>query len=329
MAELPPLLQSTVLRTFREDGPGWLRGVPQLLAACERRWSLTLGEPFPNIAYNYVAPAVLANGTEVVLKAGVPNNEIPAQAAALAGYGGRGAVRLLAADVELGVLILERVRPGAMLSTLADDEAATAIAATVMRQIWFAPPPDGPFPTVHGWAAGLGRVRRQFGGGTGPLPSALYERAERLFVELAASAPPSMVLHGDLHHFNILDGGERGWLAIDPKGVVGDPGFDVYALLCNPRPDLLTRAEPGRILVRRVDQLAEALGFERDRVRDWGVAGAVLSAAWSVEDGGDWRFAMRCAELLAEGMTSPPPLGGYPERRPLSREERGSTDGRV
>jgi len=307
MTELPLPFLTTIVRTFKEDGRVWLRGLPGLLAACERRWSLTLGEPFPNLSYHYVAPAMRADGSEVVLKAGVPNREIVAQAAALACYDGRGAVRLIEADIELGVLILERVRPGAMLSALDDDEAATAIAASVMRQLWVPPPPDGPFKRVRDWAADLGTLRLQFGGGTGPLPRGLYERAERLFAELEASAPPPVVLHGDLHHFNILDGGgldggERGWLAIDPKGVIGDPCFDVGALLHNPRPQLLARPDPGRILARRVDQLAEALGFDRARVRDWGVASAVLSACWSAEDGGDdWHFAMRCAELLAGG----------------------------
>src|SRR6476620_1923845 len=130
MVELSPQFRATIVGTFKEDGWVWLDGLPRLLAECERRWSLALGEPFPNLSYHYVAPATLADGTEVVLKAGVPNAEIAAQAAALAGYGGRGAARLIAADAPLGVLILERVRPGTLLSTLADDGAATAIAAS-------------------------------------------------------------------------------------------------------------------------------------------------------------------------------------------------------
>ena len=77
-------------------------------------------------------------------------------------------------------------------------------------------------------------------------------------------APP-VVLHGDLHHFNILAAERQPWLAIDPKGVVGEPVYETGALLRNPWPDLLSLPDPGRILARRVDQLAEELGFDRAR----------------------------------------------------------------
>ena len=142
-------------------------------------------------------------------------------------------------------------------------------------------------------------MRRHFSGGTGPLPAPLVEQAEALFAELIASQAEPVLLHGDLHHFNILAARRQPWLAIDPKGVVGEPAYETGALLRNPA-EMLAGPHPGRILARRVDQLCEELDLDRERVRGWGVAQAVLSAYWSWEDHGHvWDDALVFAELLA------------------------------
>ena len=198
---------------------------------------------------------------------------------------------------------MERLWPGTPLSALTDDEQATSIAAQVMRQVWRPVPADHTFPSVEDWAGGLQKMRRYFEGGTGPLPTKLVELAEALFAELLGSMAEPVLLHGDLHHDNILTAERQPWLALDPKGLVGEPAYEVGALLRNPFPRLITVPQPGRILARRVDQLAQELGFERERITGWGVAQAVLSAWWSIEDHGyGWEYAITCAELLMELM---------------------------
>lgn len=138
------------------------------------------------------------------------------------------------------------------------------------------------------------------GGGTGPFPGVLVKTAETLFAELSGSMAEAVLLHGDLHYANILAAERRPWLALDPKGVVGEPAYEVGALLRNPMPELLTQRQPGRILKRRADQLAEELGFDRARLLGWGLVQAVLAAWWSVEDRGHgWEPWIACAELLA------------------------------
>lgn len=272
-----------------------------MLAACAQRWSLAIAPPFPNLTYNYVAPAARADGVEVVLKVGPPNPELLTEIAALRGYDGRGSVRLLDADPEWGALLLERLRPGVPLTTVAGDEAATLIAAQVMRQLWRPAPPDHAFPTVARWAAGLQRLRQTFAGGVGPFPAGLVATAENLFAELLPSMAEPVLLHGDLHHDNILQAQRQPWLALDPKGVVGEPAYELGALLRNPQPQLLAYPEPARILARRVDLLAEFFGLARERIIGWGVAQAVLSAWWSYEDHGHgWAPAMTVARLLRE-----------------------------
>jgi streptomycin 6-kinase len=120
-----------------------------------------------------------------------------------------------------------------------------------------------------------------------------------LFTDLLASSQEPILLHGDLHHGNILSAERERWLALDPKGIVGEAAYEVGALLRNPMPQLLKDLHPGRILARRVDQLAEELGFDRERLLSWGIAQAVLSAWWSYEDHGHgWEPAIACAEHM-------------------------------
>jgi streptomycin 6-kinase len=298
---VPEAFARTIVEVFQQDGVAWLERLPSTIADCERRWSLVAAPPVPNLSYNYVAPAVRSDGTSVILKLGVPSREFGTEIAALRLYDGRGCGRLLDADADLGIMLLERLTPGTPLADLDDDEAATAVAAEVMRQLWRPAPPDHPFPTVAGWAEGLQRLRAEFDGGVGPFPLRIVEKAERLFADLLGSMETPVLLHGDLHHWNILAADRQPWLAIDPKGIVGEPAYEVGALLRN---KLDVAPDVSRLTARRIDQLAEALGFDRERLLGWCLAQAVLSAWWSYEDhGSGWEEMVEFAQMLDELMS--------------------------
>lgn len=298
---IPDGLARNNTELYGQAGVDWLTRLPALLADCSERWSLTIGPPFPMSAYSYAAPATRNDGTAIVIKARFPNHESRNEVEALRWYEGRGAVQLLDSDLDLGILLLERLEPGTMLSTIESDEQATSIAASVMKQLWRPAPLDHSFPTVAGWSQGLSKLREQFGGTSGPLPERLVSQAEGLFKELLSSPPSeSVVLHGDLHHFNILSATRQPWLAIDPQGVVGDPGYEVGALLRNPIPDIAFWPNLSQILARRVDQLAEKLGFDKERILAWGIAHCVLSAWWDIEGHSNgWEAAIAVGETLS------------------------------
>ncbi|SHM73177.1 aminoglycoside phosphotransferase family protein [Cryptosporangium aurantiacum] len=141
--------------------------------------------------------------------------------------------------------------------------------------------PGVALPDVAGQRDAFAVYLRTFGD-RGPLPRTLVERADRLFAELCDSAPRRVVLHGDLHHDNVLRAEREPWLAIDPHGVVGDPGYDAGALLYNPDPprrdsDLLA------LVPARVEQLADRLGQPLERITAWGFVVAMLSEVWDTE----------------------------------------------
>ena len=277
---LPDDFTAKVAETWGQEGSEWLARLPGIIAGCEGRWSLEVLRPFA-LSHNYVAPAVRADGTEIVLKLGVPNEEFASEVEALRAYDGHASARVFEADIDAGVIVLERLTPGAQLLTVSDDQEATSIAADVIGRLRRPVPPDHHFKTVSDWAADLGQIRNQFAGGTGPFPSQLFDKAEALFEELIGSMGERVLLHGDLHHENILSSQREAWLAIDPKGVVGEAEYEVGAYLRNKLPP-----QPKETLARRVDQLVEALGFERERIVGWALAQAVLAAVWSFEHGG-------------------------------------------
>lgn len=317
--ELPEDFARRVVAAFAPDGAPWLAALPALIDACVARWGLMVGPPFPGLSYNYVAPATLPDGAPAVLKLGVPCEELRAEIAALRHYAGRGAARLLAADEAAGALLIERLAPGDTLAPLAarDDAAATRIAAEVQARLWRTPPPGHRFPSVADWAADLAGLRRRFGGGSGPFPAELIARAEALFAELIATQAAPVLLHGDLHHFNILDAGGE-WRAIDPKGLIGEPAFEAGALLRNPIPAIGRHPRLAELLARRVAIVAEVQGLDPRRIRAWALAQAVLAAWWAYEDGDqspDLAVAVALAQLDAAA-------AGEARGRAGSREKR-------
>lgn len=301
MFEIPEKFIQQMLAFHGEEGQKWIGRLPAILTACEQRWGLMIGAPFSNLSFHYVTSAMNGAGEPVVVKACSPTGEFQKEMEAIRLFAGHGMAQLLAFDADNEVMVLERLLPGTLLKAVKDDEQAMSGAASVMKLLWRPVPAGAPFPTIQDWGKGFTRLRQHYNGGHGPFPKALLEQAERLFADLADSMAEPVLLHGDLHQENILAAQRHPWLAIDPKGLIGEPAYEIGALLRNPLPELLQMPDPKRVLARRVDQLAAELGLDRERIRCWGLAQAVLSAWWGVEDEGKvYENTLICAELLSQ-----------------------------
>jgi streptomycin 6-kinase len=235
---------------------GWRERAPALAQECAELWSLRLGEPYEHGHASLTLRAELPDGTPVVLKVGFPHPEAEQEAAALAHYDGRGAVRLLAHDTERNALLLERCEPGPALREL-PEEQALPIAAGVLHRLWHPPAADHPFDVLAELAATWAE-----------LPGLDADMVR----ELAASQGELVVCHQDFHSANVLSAEREPWLAIDPKPIVGEREFDTAALVRDRQPI----ADPS-VLGRRLDVLSTELGLDRERMRLWAIVHAV---AW-------------------------------------------------
>jgi len=284
--QVPSALARNVSDTWGSAGRRWLAELPHHLAGVRREWDLELGAPF-SLSYHWVTAVRLADGSPAVLKLGLPGaRHLVDEAAALEAFAGRGAVRLLAVDAERGALLLERAVPGELARALVPqrDVEATQALIDVMRRLHVEPPCGCLLPDLEEDRGSFVEHLRRFPG-EGPLPRHLVDLALRLFDELCATAPRRVVLHGDLHHDNLLSATRAPWLAIDPHGAIGDPGFDVGALLYNPDPD---NRDPTLVdlVPARIDHLAAGLGMPVERVVAWGFVMGVLSEVWTCEGAG-------------------------------------------
>jgi streptomycin 6-kinase len=200
----------------------------------------------------------------------------------LRAFDGHGTVRVYEQSED--ALLVERARPGYSLTDLVldgrDDEATDVIAGVVRRM----GDSGATFPVHDIGESGLASFDRYIASGDRAIAPDLVADAHRWFRTLASTQRGVRLLHGDLHHDNVLFDSDRGWLAIDPKGVTGEVEYEVCAMLRNPwqRPDLFL---PAGVIERRVARFAAALNLDYRRTLAWGFAGAVLSALWSIEDG--------------------------------------------
>jgi streptomycin 6-kinase len=255
------------------------------------RWQLTPdGDPIITPTSRLLP--VRRSGSPAMLKVAVHSEERRGNRL-MTWWNGNGTARVLIHDDD--AILMERAAGGTSLADLArndrDDEASRIICATVAGlHARETPPPDvvkDLVPLTH-WFEGLKPAANAHGG--------ILSVCAATASELLAAPHDVMVLHGDIHHGNVLDFGPRGWLAIDPKGLIGERGFDYANLLCNP--DTATATSPSR-MARRLEVVAAAAAIDRSRLLRWLVAWAGLSAAFSIEDGGSPKEALTVAELAA------------------------------
>jgi streptomycin 6-kinase len=220
------------------------------------------------------------DGRQVVLKVVQREGDEWHSGDVLRAFGGRGTVVLL--ESAPGALLMERLIPGTSLVTLVEtggDNDATDIIAGVIASMAPAAPPSS-CPAIRDWGKAF---TSYLSSRDSQIPDVLIDHARSIFAQLEGSQTNVRLLHGDLQHSNVLFDGRRGWVTIDPKGVIGELEYEIGAALRNPRelPDLI--GDPV-VIQRRLDRYVTTLGLDRRRTLGWAFAQAVLSMIWTVED---------------------------------------------
>jgi streptomycin 6-kinase len=244
------------------------------LARYRKLWDLTPdGDPFATPS-SLLQPVMLGE-RKAMLKLPFDDEERRGMRA-LAWYGGLGAALVLRIDGE--ACLIERLADDQPLTAMAQggqDDAATEIlvdAAMRLHAPRDGPLPDG-LPSLHRWFQEL----REAAGEPSP-HQALFQAGLTVTEQLFEAPDRTVLLHGDIHHANVLHDPARGWLAIDAKGVIGDRGYDFANMLCNPL-GAFAQA-PGR-LQRQAQIVAGGSGRPLERVLQWVVAYSALSVAWT------------------------------------------------
>lgn len=253
------------------------------LALFLTQWNLILEESPTPTKTGWIAK-VIQQGRPCMLKFSKHSAEIRA----LRQYNGQGAVCAIEATQD--VVLLERAIPGTLLSELVrqgKDEEACHIWCDVVEKLHSQSEIKEIFPSIESLAKDFKTLPPS-------LPRDLIEEARGGMDTLLKSQTKPILLHGDLHHDNIVYDEKRGWLAIDPQGNRGEAEYEVGAFFRNPReyPEICLNLA---IIERRLDILGERLGFDRGRMIDWSFCQAVLAAIWSVEDGEKPEWAMDAA----------------------------------
>ncbi|KPB04889.1 aminoglycoside phosphotransferase family protein [Bacillus sp. CHD6a] len=286
MVNLPPKYMQTIRNIHQEKGEEWLQNFDSLIHYCEKKWSLKILPPF-ELSYNFVAPAKKQGGGQVVLKLSVPSKEFYSEVDALRYFAGEGIVRIIDMEIDRGILIIEQLTPGDTLATLGDDIEATKIAAGIMKSLWVPDTSYSNLPLIEDRERGLHHFFNEHPAGKAPITRDILLKAIRTFRSLLDEKNKRYILHGDLHHYNILKA-ESSWIAIDPKGLVGEREYDTIQFLLNNLPD---DQNLEAILSKRIAVLVDKLKLNERRIFAWGFAHSVLSICWSLEDGEEFSEA--------------------------------------
>ncbi|MEU9555670.1 aminoglycoside phosphotransferase family protein [Streptomyces fumanus] len=301
MIDVPEALAVSQAKYNGAAGRAFVAALPGLAARYLDRWELVLDGPAMHGWAALVLPVVRADGLPAVLKLQILDDETEGEPVALARWDGDGAVRLLDHDPATGTMLLERLDSARPLGRVQDSREAVLILARLLARLTAVPAPPG--------LRDLGDIAR---GMLERTPWALARipdpQARRLVGDCAAALrevadePGDRLLHWDLHYDNVLAADRAPWLAIDPKPLSGDPGFDLMPALDN-------RYDPAETRWR-FDALTDVLGLDRERARAWTLGRALQNILWNLEDGDPVeREQLEIARELSTGRVTAPRTG--------------------
>ncbi|MER8041889.1 aminoglycoside phosphotransferase family protein [Streptomyces sp. NPDC094032] len=278
---VPDELAATQAKYNGAAGRAFIAALPSLAEAYLARWDLRLTGPSMHGVASLVLPVRRSDDTAAVLKLHLLDEESEGEPAGLRVWDGDGSVRLLEHDPDTGTMLLERAGPATAapthLSTHPDPREAVTILADLLARLTAHPAPPG--------LRTLSDIATRMLADTPSAAARLPAPDARLLADCAAAVrevlpePGDRLLHWDLHYDNILAAEREPWLAIDPKPLAGDPGFDLLPALTD-----LWDPDPAETLWR-FDLLTDRLALDRARARAWTLARVLQNALWDMEDG--------------------------------------------
>jgi streptomycin 6-kinase len=300
--DLPADKVEAIINEFGLSGKAWVENYPRLLDECVKQWDLTLlGTATAGLAINVVFFCKDGMGRLVVLKIGHPHPEqkteiIALRSYALRSYAGRHIVRIIDWDEATGSFLMDRISPGEKFRDCSSSISRSEVQIPLFRDISIPVESVDGLPSFDGWLergfAEFKDARPRAGKSDQDSEFSIYiGLAESAFTRLRERHPKNYLLHGDLHHENILRNESGGWIAIDPKGVIGprvmECGRFLHNFIVDEIPGLndiqdASDEQIERVLEVRFETFSELMGLDYSDIVAAGYVDLVLSTCWCI-----------------------------------------------
>lgn len=281
---------------FGSQGKLWLTLLQDKVTTLAKQWNLTQISTVKNLSYNFVASAMQKNNP-VILKISPCGTSLDKETQALTALQGFGCITILASMPD--TILLQKATPGLSLKTLFPSQEKESIIITAnliktLHQASLKTTPTKNFPTLE-------HLFRKINS-TAPIPLSYLTKALEFKEKLLATSPTQVLLHGDLHHENILLH-NKSWIAIDPKGYLGDPAYETTAFIRNPSPELLEHQNAKSIMLARIKTFSQELNISEQRILEYSYIQTILSWIWNLEDNLETTYFENLAKMLFPGIT--------------------------
>lgn len=286
--------KKNIIDSYGNQGKDWLDALAALTAGLASKYQLTELQPVANMSFNYVATG-LQHNNPIILKLGLNQKALAKEVACLKAFANQGAAEVIA--TEAGMILMQRASPGTTLKEYFPDQdnpATTIVCQCISNLHQTEIPEQHDFLHLKDLLSILDDDL--------DIPNNILCKARTRRDDLLQSTQKTVLLHGDLHHENLLKHGES-WRVIDPQGFIGDPVFDVCAFIHNPMPELLQHTSPLKVIHNRIASCTHQLGYPKQRIQDWLYVKSVLCWAWCLEDNLAVDYFKQFIQLLFEEAT--------------------------
>lgn len=289
------LFEKHMINMYGDIGKIWLKNLPKRINYLTQIWNLSNLEPVPNLSFNYVMMGN-HNSLPIVLKLTLSEEELSREIAAMQVFNGYGMVPLVAC--EKGAVLIERARPGTPLREYfpSQESASVSIFCNIITALHHASSDLNrlaPYLPLFTPLKEVTAVLDQ----NWDIPEEYLTKARKLKEHLLATTTEEVLLHGDLHHDNIIQHGNS-FVAIDPKGFIGDRLYDVAPFIRNPMIQLVQLPDAFSLLTTRIEMISLMLKADTERVTQWVYVQSLLTWIWSLQDGTDTKAIKHMTALM-------------------------------